>query len=154
GGDRSFPAGVGGTVGALHDTGIRGHARRTMAAHPHQRARIRYGFLRRDVPVGRRPGRPRALSRCNEPLDFFKIVESTTAIVGSRRTGAMATPKLTSLELRIMEAVWKLGPCSVREIQEAFPPSRRPAYTTIQTTVYRLETKKAVRRVKKISNAH
>ena len=66
----------------------------------------------------------------------------------------MPIPKLTTLELRIMEAVWKLGACSVREIQEAFPATRRPAYTTIQTTVYRLETKKALRRVKKISNAH
>ncbi len=66
----------------------------------------------------------------------------------------MATPKLTTLELRIMEAVWKLGPCSVREIQEAFPATRRPAYTTVQTTVYRLESKKTLRRTKKISNAH
>lgn len=66
----------------------------------------------------------------------------------------MAIPKLTTLELRIMEAVWKHGACSVREIQEAFPAARRPAYTTIQTTVYRLEAKKALRRAKKISNAH
>ena len=66
----------------------------------------------------------------------------------------MATPKLTTLELRIMEAVWKLGPYSVREIQEAFPATRRPAYTTVQTTVYRLESKKTLRRTKKISNAH
>jgi predicted transcriptional regulator len=63
-------------------------------------------------------------------------------------------PKLTKLELRIMEATWKLGACSVREIQETFPKAQRPAYTTVQTTVYRLEAKKAVRRVKKISNAH
>jgi predicted transcriptional regulator len=53
-----------------------------------------------------------------------------------------------------MEALWSLGPCSIREIQEAFPERGRPAYTTIQTTVYRLEGKKALRRVKKISNAH
>ena len=66
----------------------------------------------------------------------------------------MATPKLTALELRIMEAVWKHGACSVREIQESFPTTRRPAYTTVQTTVYRLEAKKALRRAKKISNAH
>lgn len=66
----------------------------------------------------------------------------------------MPIPKLTTLELRIMEAVWKLRSCSVREIQEAFPAARRPAYTTVQTTVYRLEAKKALRRVKKISNAH
>jgi len=53
-----------------------------------------------------------------------------------------------------MEALWSLGACSIREIQEAFPEQNRPAYTTIQTTVYRLEVKGALRRVKKISNAH
>jgi len=65
----------------------------------------------------------------------------------------MALPKLTKLELQIMEALWTRGVCSIREIQEAFSEHNRPAYTTIQTTVYRLEGKKAVRRVKKISNA-
>ena len=65
----------------------------------------------------------------------------------------MPLPKLTKLELQIMEALWNLGPSSIREIQEAFPERGRPAYTTIQTTVYRLEAKKALRRVKKISNA-
>lgn len=53
-----------------------------------------------------------------------------------------------------MDALWSRGAISIREIQEAFPERKRPAYTTVQTTVYRLETKKAVRRVKKISNAH
>jgi BlaI family penicillinase repressor len=62
-------------------------------------------------------------------------------------------PKLSRLELQILEALWTHGRASIREIQEAFPEPR-PAYTTIQTTVYRLETKKAVRRVRKISNAH
>ena len=66
----------------------------------------------------------------------------------------MALPKLTKLELQIMEALWSRGALSIREIQEAFPARERPAYTTIQTTVYRLETKKALRRTKKISNAH
>jgi BlaI family penicillinase repressor len=66
----------------------------------------------------------------------------------------MATPKFTKLELEIMQALWDGGASSIREIQEAFPEQRRPAYTTVQTTVYRLEGKKAVRRVKKISNAH
>jgi BlaI family transcriptional regulator, penicillinase repressor len=66
----------------------------------------------------------------------------------------MPNPKLTPLELQIMEALWKAGQCSVREIQESFPEDGRPAYTTIQTMVYRLERKKAVRRAKKISNAH
>jgi predicted transcriptional regulator len=66
----------------------------------------------------------------------------------------MALPKLTKLELQIMEALWSKGASSIREIQEAFPEKDRPAYTTIQTTIYRMEGKKAVRRVKKISNAH
>jgi BlaI family penicillinase repressor len=66
----------------------------------------------------------------------------------------MATTKFTKLELQIMQALWDRGAVSIREIQEAFPEQRRPAYTTVQTTVYRLEGKKAVRRVKKISNAH
>jgi BlaI family penicillinase repressor len=66
----------------------------------------------------------------------------------------VSTPKLTPLEMRIMEILWASGRCSVREIQEAFPESGRPAYTTVQTMVYRLERKKAVRRAKKISNAH
>lgn len=66
----------------------------------------------------------------------------------------MTLPKLTKLELQIMEALWSCGACSIREIQEAFPERGRPAYTTIQTTVYRLEDKKALRRAKKISNAH
>src|ERR1700733_10518077 len=65
----------------------------------------------------------------------------------------MPLPKLTKLELQIMEALWTLGPCSVREILESFPTKKRPAYTTVQTTVYRLEVKKALRRIKKISTA-
>ena len=66
----------------------------------------------------------------------------------------MPLPRLTKLELRIMEGLWTQGAASVREIQEAFPEKTRPAYTTVQTTVYRLETKKVIRRVKKIGNAH
>jgi BlaI family transcriptional regulator, penicillinase repressor len=66
----------------------------------------------------------------------------------------MADPKLTKLELQIMETLWTRGSASIREIQESFPENKRPAYTTIQTTVYRLESKKAVRRVKKVGNFH
>jgi BlaI family transcriptional regulator, penicillinase repressor len=66
----------------------------------------------------------------------------------------MAHPKLTRLELQIMETLWNRGACSIREIQEGFPESKRPAYTTVQTTVYRLEGKKAVRIVRRISNAN
>jgi predicted transcriptional regulator len=65
----------------------------------------------------------------------------------------MRKPRLTKLELQILEALWQLGSASIREIQETFPEPR-PAYTTVQTTVYRLEGKAAVRRVKKVSNAH
>jgi BlaI family penicillinase repressor len=54
----------------------------------------------------------------------------------------MKLPKLTKLELLIMEVLWTRGPCAIREIQESFPKRNRPAYTTIQTTVYRLETQK------------
>src|SRR5258707_12650162 len=66
----------------------------------------------------------------------------------------MSYPKLTKLELQVLEALWQKGACSVREIQETFPESDRPAYTTVQTTVYRLERKKALRCVKRISNAN
>ena len=66
----------------------------------------------------------------------------------------MPSPKLTRLELQIMETLWTRGSASIREIQEDFPEKDRPAYTTIQTTVYRLETKKAVHRVKKVGNFH
>jgi predicted transcriptional regulator len=66
----------------------------------------------------------------------------------------MPLPKLSKLELQIMEALWNRGASSIREIQEQFPPKDRPAYTTVQTMVYRLEAKRAVRRVKKIGNAH
>ena len=66
----------------------------------------------------------------------------------------MAHPRLTRLELQIMNALWTSGALSVREIQEAFPDEDRPAYTTVQTMVYRLESKKAIRRTKKIGNAH
>lgn len=66
----------------------------------------------------------------------------------------MPKPKLTKLELQIMDAFWQGGPSSVREAQERFPEKDRPAYTTIQTMVYRLEAKKALRRLKKVGNAH
>jgi BlaI family transcriptional regulator, penicillinase repressor len=66
----------------------------------------------------------------------------------------MPGPKLSKLELQIMETLWSRPSASIREIQENFPENNRPAYTTIQTTVYRLEAKKAVRRVKKVGNFH
>ena len=66
----------------------------------------------------------------------------------------MATPKLSALELQIMETLWTRGPCSVREILEAFPEKSRPAFTTVQTMVTRLEIKSAVRLVKRIGKAN
>ncbi len=66
----------------------------------------------------------------------------------------MTGPKLSKLELKIMETLWTRGEASIREMQEAFPEKGRPGYTTIQTTVYRLEGKKAVRRTRKVGNFH
>jgi|SRR5579863_151864 len=66
----------------------------------------------------------------------------------------MPKPRLTKLELQVLEALWQKGACSVREIQETFPETGRPAYTTVQTVVYRLERKKVVRCVKRIGNAN
>jgi BlaI family transcriptional regulator, penicillinase repressor len=66
----------------------------------------------------------------------------------------MAEPRLSRLELKVMEALWDRGASSIREIQEHLPRSKRPAYTTVQTVVYRLEEKGAVHRARKIGNAH
>ena len=66
----------------------------------------------------------------------------------------MALARLSKLELQIMDGLWTRGQASIREIQESFPEKKRPAYTTIQTMIYRLEGKKAVRRVKKVGNFH
>ena len=66
----------------------------------------------------------------------------------------MAQAKFTPLELQIMQALWDRGPVCIRDIQESIPEPSRPAYTTVQTTIFRLEAKKAVRRVRKIGNAH
>ena len=66
----------------------------------------------------------------------------------------MARIKLTPLEFQIMKILWDRGAVCIRDVQQAFPEDDRPAYTTVQTTIYRLEAKNAVRRVRKISNAH
>ncbi len=66
----------------------------------------------------------------------------------------MTARKLSRLELRIMDVLWSRGPSSVREVQQAFREAERPAYTTVQTTMNRLEAKRALRRVKKIGNAY
>lgn len=66
----------------------------------------------------------------------------------------MAYPRLSKLELQIMEILWTYGPASVREVLEHFPQKKRPAYTTVQTMIYRMETKKVLRRARKTGNAH
>jgi predicted transcriptional regulator len=66
----------------------------------------------------------------------------------------MRLPKLSKLEMQIMDVLWTNGPSAIREVQESFPQKNRPAYTTVQTMVYRLETKKVLRRARKIGNAH
>ena len=66
----------------------------------------------------------------------------------------MRQPKLSKLEMQIMEVLWTNGSSAIREIQESFPQKGRPAYTTIQTMVYRLEIKKVLRRARKVGNAH
>jgi BlaI family penicillinase repressor len=66
----------------------------------------------------------------------------------------MSDPRLSKLEFQIMETLWANGECSIREILESFPAKKRPAYTTVQTTVYRMELKEVVRRVKRVGNFH
>ena len=65
----------------------------------------------------------------------------------------MPVPQISRFELQLLEKLWDLGPCSVREIQESLPERDRPAYTTVQTIFSRLEEKGAVRRLKKVGNA-
>jgi len=66
----------------------------------------------------------------------------------------MPQPKLSKLEFKIMETLWARNECSIRDIQESFPAKKRPAYTTVQTTVYRMEAKGIVHRLKKVGNFH
>src|SRR5262245_20470472 len=66
----------------------------------------------------------------------------------------MSIPKLSKLELQIMEVLWSRGECCIRDILDAFPAAKKPAYTTVQTTVYRLEAKKALRQARKVGNVH
>jgi predicted transcriptional regulator len=82
------------------------------------------------------------------------LVLPTLVIV--KKTGVLevAPKRLSKLEFQIMETLWTKGEASIREMQEAFPEKKRPGYTTVQTMVYRLETKKVVRRVRKLGNFH
>lgn len=66
----------------------------------------------------------------------------------------MAGMRLTRFEMQIMDTVWTRGEASIREMQEAFPPKKRPGYTTVQKMVYRMEEKKVLRRVRRVGNFH
>jgi BlaI family penicillinase repressor len=87
---------------------------------------------------------------CDEPHLTIAYAYSKTTY--TRRRYTVPVPKLTKLEFKIMEALWAKGAASIREIQEAFPMKGRPAYTTVQTTIYRMEGKEAVHRVRRVSN--
>src|SRR6185437_5465529 len=89
----------------------------------------------------------------SRPVQKISCIATTFVVVLHTLIGDdMGNPRLSKLELQIMDVLWTRGSASIREIQESFPEKRRPAYTTIQTTVYRLETKKAVSRLKKVGN--
>ena len=66
----------------------------------------------------------------------------------------MSEQKLSKLEYGVMEALWAKGEASIREVQDSFPEKKRPAYTTVQTTLYRLEAKGSVKRLRKVGNFH
>src|SRR5271155_3807272 len=66
----------------------------------------------------------------------------------------MTTSRLTKFEIQIMETLWNRGEASIREMQEAFPEMKRPGYTTVQKTIYRMEEKKVVRRARRVGNFH
>lgn len=106
------------------------------------------------VRLGRPPGTPASVVPLAANSGACQKTYLHSSLAYEDNNSRMKPPKLTRLELQIMEVLWTRGPCAIREIQEAFPKRNRPAYSTIQTTVYRLEGKKTLRRVKKISHAH
>jgi BlaI family transcriptional regulator, penicillinase repressor len=91
---------------------------------------------------------------CHSRLDRLIYYYICSNKYYEHRSSDLAEPKLSKLEFQIMEALWTQGELSIRDVQETFPAKQRPAYTTIQTTIYRLETKGVVRRVKKVGNFH
>jgi BlaI family transcriptional regulator, penicillinase repressor len=93
-------------------------------------------------------------SAANRPGRTLAFAPTLVVDITTQLGDAVRLPKLSKLEHQIMEALWGRGASSVREILEAFPEKGRPAYTTVQTMVYRLEEKGAIRRTKKIGNAH
>jgi BlaI family transcriptional regulator, penicillinase repressor len=82
-------------------------------------------------------------------ISTTRVIETTTRV-----GGFMSSPKLSKLELQIMETLWTRGEVSIREIQESFPEKSRPSYGTIQITINRMEEKKIVRRTRKVGNFH
>ena len=92
----------------------------------------------------------RPVATARQRSTTHSLAYPTTVVVDSMTRVAM---RITKAELQLMEAMWKLGPSSAREIQESLPEEGRLAYTTVQTMLYRLEQKGAVKRVKKIGNA-
>ena len=97
-------------------------------------------------------GGRRLKRRASSCIRIAVVLYSTTCVVdGADDLSDMV--RLSKLELRVMEAFWTVGSGSIRKILQTFPAKARPAYTTVQTIVYRLEAKKALRRAKKISNA-
>jgi BlaI family penicillinase repressor len=87
-------------------------------------------------------------------IGMISFVHTTDVVVAlPRQVGDMNRTRLSKAETRILEQYWKLGTCSVREILDSLPEDERVAYTTVQTLVYRLEQKGALRKVKKIGNA-
>jgi predicted transcriptional regulator len=116
---------------------------------------------RRPVPGAER-SQPKvfslSLNRAKNPVFRKSVDQQHTDVVNKTipvwEEARLATPKLSKLEFQIMEALWAKNEISLREIQESFPAKKRPAYTTIQTTVYRMEAKGIVRRVRKVGNFH
>src|SRR6266496_1788220 len=100
------------------------------------------------------PGRGSSERSGYFPPNFVCNTPTCVVVIHTAIGDDMGDPKLSRLELQIMDVLWCRENASIREIQESFPEKHRPAYTTIQTMVYRLETKKAVRRVKKVGNFH
>jgi predicted transcriptional regulator len=86
-------------------------------------------------------------------IEFPPVHPTVIIVVLPGTVGDMSKIRFSKAETRILEQFWKLGTCSVREILDSLPEEERVAYTTVQTLVYRLEEKGALRKVKKIGNA-
>jgi BlaI family penicillinase repressor len=87
-------------------------------------------------------------------LQVFALASLTLVVAPKKGVVGMAGTRLTKLEIQIMETLWNQGEASIREMQEAFPEKKRPGYTTVQKTIYRMEAKKVVRRIRKVGNFH